>query len=222
MCVRPTLRARRIEIGKVTKEERIVAQLLKDEYNLTLAKILESEIKTPDFSLTQGGTKIAICELKSFFPDPVDEAHGYVFEGGIYTRETEDNGPNRVARKIDDAYKQLRNSSSPKVLIFYNKDSLLDVLDLEECYNGFLKYSTVDGKFSYNNVASKRIAFGSRIVAKKKEIDLYIWIDAIREPKVFFRVTSPTGESIYNRCFAGGSNELRGPSAKQEKRNENG
>jgi hypothetical protein len=119
-----------------------------------------------------------------------------------------DNAVSRVADKIHQAYRQLKNFPPPRVLILLNHDSLVDVKDLEEAFTGEQVYA--NAVLSYVNTVSKKIAEG-KIKEEKGEIDLYIWIDK-RTEQIWFRYPTQTGYDLAHGLFPQ-SNSDRGPHA---------
>jgi hypothetical protein len=181
------------------KDEIYVEELFLDKYQLKFHKIEEGDIKTPDYYVKEGENTFAVAEVKGFIADfDFEDGSWTKNEDGIYEKEKEDNGPSRVARKIIEGYKQLVHYSEPKILIFVNHESALDIVDLQECCNGYLDYS--NGTTNYRNNASRRIALG-KLKDVKNKIDLYIWIDTFENDQIYFRYSSKNGHYITFRYF---------------------
>ncbi|MHB8131605.1 MAG: hypothetical protein ACYDEX_21700 [Mobilitalea sp.] len=182
------------------KEEEIyVKELFHDLFSLDFEKIKETNDKTPDFNIKFNRSIIAVAELKSFISEKPSEDNGWIKnKDGIFQKVSDDNGPARVARKIKEAFKQLKNYPNPKVLVFLNKEPFLDYIDLHECYYGFLGYGSKEEL--YRNDVSKKIAEGD-IKDIKNKIDIYIWIDRIHKNKIYYRYTNEVGKAILEKYF---------------------
>lgn len=187
----------------MTESERSVMRYLDTEYGIQLRKIPESNSKSPDFELVNGETRALVLEVKEVEDVPVSAATGWTIREvgfGITEAERQNNCVSRVAKKICDAVKQLKQYREPKGLVFFNTDHRVQVRHLNEAYCGEQVYS--NGELAYRNVASKRISEG-RLKHVKNEIDFFIWIDCddrvIRKP--FFRYVSEAGRTILVRYF---------------------
>jgi hypothetical protein len=179
-----------------SRANNFVSALFTKRFGITLTPITEANPKTPDFEFCLSNNRIFVCEVKEFeyytLGPPDGEIHSRI-----------DNGPARVGRDIKKAYAQLKQYECLKVLALLCNTPFLDVKDLEEAFNGYMIYG--NQHFSYINEVSKKIAEGD-IKEIKKDIDLYIWIDAfqksIDKAKVFFRYPSQTGFSLSQKYFA--------------------
>lgn len=155
-------------------DERYVRELFAELYGVELRKVPESKAKTFDYELLSNEQRVAAVEVKRFGVVPRTPENGWVRDAsGFMTRR--DNGAARVGAAIHDAHKQLITSTATKVLVFVNDDSLMDALDLKEAVDGYLVYGSDDvGRFK--NLSGMKIAQG-RILTKKNDIDLYVWIN---------------------------------------------
>jgi hypothetical protein len=91
----------------------------------------------------------------------------------------------------------LSTRPEPKVLILLNEDNL-DVLDLEEAISGFQVYTSESG-VEIENTRSSYIA--DRIQDDAPEIDLYIWIDRMKEGTIQFRMMTEAGGRLVEEYF---------------------
>jgi len=157
------------------EEERYVRELFDGRFGVQLRKIPERpNEQTADFEMLDLGRRVAIVEVKTLERAARTVANGWRQEtGGGFTRK--DNATKRVGTLIYSAWKQLGRYAEPRVLVFVNDESGIDVHDLEEAYNGFMEYGTEELGYVYNTV-SVPIANG-RIKDIKGKIDLYIWLD---------------------------------------------
>jgi hypothetical protein len=204
-------------MGRELPEEVYVREVLERRFGVVLRKLPESHLPTPDYELLLEGRREAVLEVKLIERAPRTDGNGWQKHAdGSVTRK--DNGPGRVGALIHNGWKQLRQYSDPKVLAFVN-DETLDVLDLEEAFNGFLGYGTDETGYVLNT-ASRSIAEG-RIREEKWGIDLYVWLDRryAHQPLVyvfplgaepygerrtegpFLRCSTPAGYALARRFF---------------------
>lgn len=116
---------------------------------------------------------------------------------GWYSKK--DSSPSRVAKKIKDAYLQLKQYDCAKAVILYNRDNL-DVLDL---------YSAHTGSIPFKDEATGEVTFYpwwkkiSKVEIKeiKTEIDLYIWIDKIDadSSEIFIQPLTDKGRWVFEK-----------------------
>jgi len=173
-----------------SKEERYVREVCFEKFGAVLRKIPESTVsgvKTADFELLDGEQRIAVIEIKQTEWTPRTAEFGWVDEEvnipeaygprdpSLTVKTRADKGPKRVGKLIASAWKQLEAYDAPKILVFVNDDPHLDIVDLEEAWNGFLDYGTEETGY-LRNVVSKKIARG-HIKDTKGRIDLYVWFD---------------------------------------------
>ena len=174
---------------------------LHGRFDVLLEKIPEAVETSPDFTIVNNERQIAVAELKDIEYFPASEDRGWTMtkpgEPHYPFNYRDDNAVSRVASKIHEAYKQLRNSSLPRIIVFLNYDSLVDVKDLEEAFSGEHLYENTE--FSYINTVSKKIAAG-RIDKEKTMIDLYIWIDKSTQ-EIWFRYPTQTGFDLAHKYF---------------------
>ena len=96
----------------------------------------------------------------------------------------------------------MREHNEPKILIFLNDNSGLNVSDLDETYKGYFEFSDGDRKFIdyYARCASEGIIKGI-----KSKIYLYIWIDypliSGGNNKIYFRTVTDAGKEIVRKHF---------------------
>ena len=173
-----------------TAEEVYVREFCFQKFGVVLRKIPESTVsgvKTADFELLDGEQRVAVVEVKQTELTPRNAEFGWVDEEvkipeaygprdpSLTVKTRPDRGPKRVGKLIAEAWKQLANYDSPRVLVIVNDEPQLDVNDLSEAWNGFLVYGTEETGY-LRNVVSKKIARG-HIKDSKGKIDLYIWFD---------------------------------------------
>lgn len=191
-----------------------VRRLLRERFGVELRKIEESGTKTADYEILSNSVRVAVLEVKTFVTGQMTEANGWTridLQPGVtqWEREREDKAPGRVASRLHEAVKQLTRYDEPRVLVFLNDDTLLDVGDLEEACNGYMMYGTDETGYLRNVAWSKRTAV-TRIAEEKHLIDLYIWIDRLDERHVrsvcgekqrtpgemWFRIMTSAGERL--------------------------
>jgi hypothetical protein len=199
--------------------EKYIAQIFQSRYGINLLKIDEQGWKegaTPDFEFMDQGKRVFICELKDFRNIKPSEKDGWKITNhpnGSVEASRISNATNRISYAIEEAHRQLKNWSEPKVLIFLNYSPYLSVEDLEEVYRGY-RVLGVENNVTYLDVYARRASEG-QIKMKKGEIDLYIWIDTIngkelvvssdgiqKEDKFYFRPTSEAGRNIVQQHFS--------------------
>jgi hypothetical protein len=175
--------------------------LLKRRFGIILSKVLENHEAQPDFEYIRDGQRVFVAELKDIEYHPPSEQRGWTIpkpdeKSHRFSHKT-DNAVSRVADKIHDAFRQLKTSPPPRILILLNGDSMVDVKDLEEAFTGQHVYGSE--AFSYVNVVSKKIAEG-KIREEKSKIDLYIWIER-RNEKIQFRYPTQVGHNLAHSLF---------------------
>ncbi len=201
------------EKSKEREEERFVRETFYEHFGVQLQKIPESSSsgeKTADFELIFQAQRFGVIEVKKLIRTPRTPENGWTViyrENGIREARRKDNSPQRVARLIQTAWKQLSSYPEPKILTIVNDESIADVDDLTEAFNGFLEYGNEDSGY-HDNTASWKIANGY-IKEIKWKIDLYIWIDRIHNQPPVFRVVSDEGHRIARLCF--GCSDLSTP-----------
>lgn len=185
----------------VSQSERYVIDLLKRRFGIFLFKVPEDDEARPDFECIRDGQRVFMAELKDIKYYPPSEQRGWTIpqldEKFCHFSHRTDNAVSRVADKIHDAFRQLKTSPSPRVLILLNDDSMVDVKDLEEAFTGQHVYGSE--AFSYVNVVSKKIAEG-KIREEKSKIDLYVWIER-RNEKIQFRYPTQIGHNLAHSLF---------------------
>jgi hypothetical protein len=185
------------------QEEKYVRELFATRFKTDLRKLPVSRkagVKTADYELLAGAERAAVLEVKRLERTPRTPKNGWrvIERNGVCHAEREDNGPARAGRAIHAAHQQLRNYVEPKVLVFVNDESVMDVQDLGEAFNGFLNYG--NDEVGYANKASAKIAYGD-IREEKKLIDLYVWIDRHGTNDAVFRFTTDAGLNVTQRFF---------------------
>ena len=187
--------------------EQYVKELFEERFGIELSKIKKPKGKGkspyPDFEFVVENRREFVCEVKGFISEVFSEERGWKLTPGgkVWESEREDNAPSRVAKKIEKGVDQLRSyaPSEPKVLIFVTDNSFLDEMDLFEAFHGFLCYGDEHGLF-YKNVASQGIANG-RLKPKKREIDLYIWLNRFDSDAISLKAVTKTGKTLAERFF---------------------
>ena len=195
---------------QISASENIIQELFLSHYGLHLKKIDEKDGKNgkqPDFEYLVDDKRIFVCELKEYIRiDPSEETGWEVLNhsDGSVEATRNSNAPNKVSDSIHTAFKQLQKYSEPKILIFLNHYSGLDVRDLIETYRGFSEYSIANKKII--DIYYRRASEG-KIKHEKDKIDLYIWIDAsdknidLESDEFHFVVVTKSGRNIYNNYF---------------------
>lgn len=206
-------------------------EVLARKFRARLQKIPESRTdRRADFELMDGDARAAVAEVKHLPYLARTPENGWVpeAEGPFLVRG--DNATKRVGSFIHQAWKQLSLYEGPKILIFVNDESGIDVHDLEEAYQGVMRYGSKETGYLYNTVSAP-IANG-RIRETKGLIDLYIWLDRrygegtpvqvfpaggvpsteMRTEGPLFRCTTSVGRALAQRFFhcpelAGTANE---------------
>ena len=171
----------------MTTSEKYVFELFSNRYGIELIKITEhdgAKGQSPDFEFVENGKRVFVAELKDYVLVMPSEETGWkethhLDESIEGTRKS--NAPNRISRNIYSAYKQLSVYSEPKILIFLDQSSGLNVGDLDETFKGFFEFSAGDRK--YVNYYARRASEGI-IKEIKNKIDLYIWIEKASSPSI--------------------------------------
>jgi hypothetical protein len=198
----------------VMDDEIIVADIFKTEFGITLKRILVGALKTPDFYGLHEGKNVFVAEVKSFKSLSPSEETGYErMPTGMWGKKSSE--ASKISEKIDEAYKQLKNYDLPKVLIFFNREALLRIDDLD---NAFYSYQSDVPDFSADSICrdySSAPASGKDIVKKEyRVIDLHIWIDweitecdaetsqiCDRHNQKWFCYTGPHGKELWMTYF---------------------
>lgn len=210
-----------LPVAKESQDERYVRAVLFEQFGVELRRLREGTERMPDYELLAQDDRAAILEVKTVELTPRTPENGWnVTPQGEHMWEAtrRDNAPQRVGGLIHSAAGQLSRFPDPKILVFLNHESLVDVLDLEEAVQGYQPYGTEETGYLINT-ASKRIAEG-RIREERWLIDLYVWIEppkgprmvfpvgpspktleAEREATVFLRVASDAGLALAHRFF---------------------
>jgi hypothetical protein len=207
-------------LARELEEERYARELLARKFGVNLRKIPESPTEPrPDFEVMDGYARVAVAELKCLPYLERSAANGWLPDADSPFLVRDDNATKRVGNFIYQAWKQLRHYDEPKILIFVNDESGIDVHDLEEAYQGVMQYGTEETGFLYNTAAAP-IAQG-RIKEIKGLIDLYIWVDRrygegtpvqvfpaagapfteVRTAGPVFRCTTDAGHALAQRLF---------------------
>jgi hypothetical protein len=150
---------------------------------LTVRKLPESNVKTPDFEVLDNGERVAVVELKS--PQSVH------FEG-----MGDDNGAGRISTLCYSASRQLEAYSCTRVLFIVNYDDFLDLQDLDTAFGRLPVYP---GEVGFVDLPLLKIAQG-RFAKRKHIIDVCLWLDRWEsEPR--FRFWGQTGRETAERLF---------------------
>lgn len=173
-------------------DERYVRAVLSERFGTELRRIPVGAERKPDYELVFQRVRAAVVEVKTIELTPRTSENGWdVTPQGEYMWEAtrDDNAPQRVGAHIHSAAGQLGQFDDPKILVFLSHDPLVDVLDLEEAVQGYQRYGTEETGYLINT-ASKRIAEG-RIRDERWLIDLYVWIEPPKRPRLVFPVGQP-------------------------------
>ncbi len=194
----------------MTPSEKYVCRLFKDRYGILLRKIDERdgiEGKKPDFEYIKNGRRFFVCELKDYcivYPSEKDGWDITRHPDGSEEATRNSSAPNKISRNIYSAYKQLREYDEPKILIFLNKSSGLNISDLDETLKGYFEFSAGGRKYIdyYASCASE-----GKIKDIKSKIGLYIWIDKAnplisgKKDEIYFRIVTDAGKEIVRKHF---------------------
>jgi hypothetical protein len=182
--------------------ERFLQDLFQETYGIKLLKIKESDNKSPDFEFIDNGKWIFMCELKTIERVRTKQAGWKIINtnsDGIQERTSEKDPTNRISRLIYSAYKQLQSYEEPKVIVFLNKEPLIDVRDLDDTFIGYRFLFKSFG--SIINQSFKRVSNGN-IKTIKYKIDLYIWIHKnFNGITPFFRYPTAGGYDLSKKYF---------------------
>lgn len=137
------------------------------------------DLKTPDFRLSRNGVDIALCEVKSFQKDvwlenQIAGAASGELVGGL------PNDPifNRISNAVHTAVKQFESINSDHKLLNFlflvNHDTNARPEDLDRVLTGF-----EDPRHGYFERTCEQFSEG-RIREEKKKIDLYVWLDLLK------------------------------------------
>lgn len=185
----------------------MIKKLFIDRYKINLENIKENDNNTPDFEYIKDGKRIFVMELKTlkWLSISEKEEKGYKKdESGWLIKK--DNNPSKIAHVLKRSHPQLMGYKEPKILAYLNESNDYDFLDLTSALTGKITF------YDNNNPADqetfnlyKHIANGD-IKEKKKDIDLYIWIetpDGIRkfDFEINFLPINTKGEYIFNQYF---------------------
>lgn len=168
---------------KLSPSESYIQNLFEKRFDIRLQKIDEHKGRigsTSDFEFIQNNKRAFVCELKDFEDVEPSEENGWTIihhpDGSVETYG-KSNAISRVKNVIAKAHKQLIKYPEPKVLIFLNHTIRLAIRDFDETFNGYSILGENNGIRYINTFAQK--ASDGEIKDMKREIDLYIWIDAI-------------------------------------------
>lgn len=188
--------------------QEIIKKLFAERYKINLDVIERSNNKSSDFKYVKDGKTIFVAELKTL--EWVRPSEKIVTKKGIIkwqqTKVGKDNNPSKIAHLVKEAHSQLISYKEPKILIYFNESIDCDFLDLISALTGnliFYDKNNPTDQETYN--LYKHIANGE-IKEKKKDIDLYIWIeipDGIRnfDFKINFLPINTKGEYIFSQYF---------------------
>jgi hypothetical protein len=177
-----------------------VAGFLRKQFGLVAARVPESAARTADLAGTTQEAVAFVCEVKTIAAvERLAPADGDVHCLG------RDNAVLRVIAKIDDAHSQLVTSEAVRILALLNRAPLVDVLDLNNAFQGYLDYDTPAGEFHHREISASLTDAFHRIEDKKREIDVYVWINdrplASDEVPYCVRVHSPRGAEFAERIL---------------------
>lgn len=180
--------------------ENLSKKLFLDNFDLILNKIEKGTKKTPDFILLKNDKKIAACEVKELKEVvPSKEAGWDLNEFNWWTRR--DSAPQKIRAKIHNAYKQLKECNLPRVIIFVNFCTMMDVNDLKQAINGYLPYESKENPKEITYIFDGSKESLERIKEEIKEINLYVWIQC-KNNKIYFRcLDNEIGKILYNDYF---------------------
>lgn len=196
---------------KLSPYEKYLQILFETHFRINLQKIDEQGGRTgstSDFELVHDGQRVFVCELKDFENTEPSVENGWNIvhhADGSVESFRKSNAINRISKDIAKAHKQLIKYSEPKILVFLNHTSRLNVGDFDETFRGYIILGEENG-VRYTNTAARPASEG-KIKELKWEIDLYIWVDAItisatgRNEQFYFRTVTEIGRVMFKRFF---------------------
>jgi len=186
------------------RDKLFVSHYLSERCGLSIRELSPVvDCKTPDFEVCDTGQRVLIAELKTLHERRPSPEGGWMIEyheDGTQIAHRPDNAPERVGCKIAEAHSQLRAHPHPWAIILLNRDYLIDARDFVEACSGQSVYKGPDN-IRVINTASMRVALG-KTRHTRYEVDLYLWIDAVRESRLSAWWSSPDGEDIARRYFS--------------------
>lgn len=188
----------------ITKGEKILKQIFLKDYNLTLEKITTNNNKSADFYILKDNKTIAVCEVKDIESIESSEKNGWSHNKETDTWSRPDNAPNRIRTKIHNAFNQLSKYELPKIIVFVNFDSMVDIKDLQQAINGFLPYYSKDDPTKITHIYDGAKKTLERIKYEVDKIDLYIWLGQnSQDKKIYFRTVknNKTGQELMINYF---------------------
>jgi hypothetical protein len=181
--------------------EKLSEKLFLNKFGLSLNKIEKGNKKTPDFILLKDNEEIAVCEVKDLEEVvPSKKAGWNVNKFNCWTRK--DNAPQKIRTKIHKAYNQLKAYNLPRVIIFVNFCTMMDVDDLKQAINGYLPYESRENPKEITYIFDKSKDSLERIKEEIKGINLYVWIQKNHNNELYFRcLDDKIGRNLYNIHF---------------------
>lgn len=166
--------------GEATRDEELSAQFLRDK-GFEVDRINEDRLsKTPDFRLFWQGKLVAYCEVKTFEHDVwLDKMLDSVRPGELAGGVRNDPIYNRIANAIHTATSQLVNANpnheALNILVLVNRDKQAKYQDLVSVTTG-----KSDPLAGIHDKTHEQFSEG-RIREEKYKIDLYVWLDALKD-----------------------------------------
>ena len=166
--------------GEATLDEELSARFLRDK-GFEVHRVNEDRLsKTPDFRLLSQGKLVAYCEVKTFERDVwIDKMLDSVCPGELTGGVRNDPIYNRIANAIHMASKQLVSMNPDhealNILVLVNRDKQAKYQDLVSVTTG--KWDPLAGIHDKTHVQFSE----GRIREEKYKIDLYVWLDTLKE-----------------------------------------
>lgn len=149
----------------------------------SFAKNEMRDSKTPDFRLSRGGVEVALCEVKSFQKDTwLEDQLKNAPLGELVGGSRPDPIFNRISNAVHTAFKQFESMNSDHKLLNFlflvNHDAGAKPEDLDRVLTGYENPRM--GMFEPTCVQFSE----GRIRQEKHKIDLYVWLDLLKNGKL--------------------------------------
>jgi hypothetical protein len=181
-------------VPAVSQQENRIQLLFSERFGLSLRKIPEADVPTPDFKMYAGTEEIAVLEVKVLESTAPGVTPSEMLQNGLTPDAQVDNCAGRVAKKIHEAVRQFERSTLPTVLVLLSNDDACDKFDLQEALGGSLSYGEM-------KITTLRPETARRAAGDKSEIDLYVWVDGRSEEDPGLVTTSAIGRALRFQYF---------------------
>lgn len=183
---------------KLNRTEILVQKVFTERYGLELLPIPVSNIPTPDFEVFHEGKLVAALEVKAMADtvetlDVSKPEQMARLDAEPLLGLRNDNGPNRVAKKLHEAVEQLACVEVGKVVVFVNEELVLDRDDLREVLQGFLRFVS-------ETITSLMPDVAQRLAQDRMKADLYAWMEVHGTEAPAVTMWSVTDVGMKLRC----------------------